>query len=105
MFLWQQGDVCHMAVRCFSASCHLTGPISHGSHYRAGLERIERKGFDHFAAESYLQSRNLRFEMSAGRVTLHGQVASWYQKQMAQESLLRLDGIDRVENQLEVCWS
>ena len=53
----------------------------------------------------YLQSRNLRFEMSEGRVTLHGQVASWYQKQMAQESLLRLDGIDRVENQLEVCWS
>jgi osmotically-inducible protein OsmY len=53
----------------------------------------------------YIQSRNLRFEMSEGRVTLHGQVASWYQKQMAQESLLRLDGIDRVENQLEVCWS
>jgi osmotically-inducible protein OsmY len=53
----------------------------------------------------YLQSRNLRFEMSEGRVTLHGQVSSWYQKQMAQESLLRLDGIDRVENQLEVCWA
>jgi osmotically-inducible protein OsmY len=53
----------------------------------------------------YLQSRNLRFEASDGRVTLHGRVGSWYQKQMAQESLLRLDGVDRVENQLEVCWS
>jgi osmotically-inducible protein OsmY len=53
----------------------------------------------------HLQSRNLRFEASEGRVTLRGQVNSWYQKQMAQESLLRLEGIDRVENQLEVNWA
>jgi BON domain len=53
----------------------------------------------------YVSSRNLRFETSAGRVTLHGQVSSWYQKQMAQETLLRLDGVDGVENRLEVCWS
>lgn len=51
----------------------------------------------------YLQARSLRFETSAGRVTLRGQVTSWYQKQMAQEMLLRLDGVDRVENHLEVC--
>ena len=53
----------------------------------------------------YVPARNLRFETSAGRVTLHGQVSSWYQKQMAQETLLRLDGVDGVENRLEVCWS
>jgi hypothetical protein len=53
----------------------------------------------------YVPSRNLRFETSEGRVTLHGQVSSWYQKQMAQETLLRLDGVDGVENRLEVCWS
>jgi osmotically-inducible protein OsmY len=53
----------------------------------------------------HVSARNLRFETSAGRVTLHGQVSSWYQKQMAQESLLRLDGVDGVENRLEVCWS
>ena len=53
----------------------------------------------------YVSSRNLRFETSPGRVTLHGQVSSWYQKQMAQETLLRLDGVDGVENRLEVCWS
>jgi hypothetical protein len=43
----------------------------------------------------HVSARNLRFETSAGRVTLHGQVSSWYQKQMAQESLLRLDEIGR----------
>ena len=53
----------------------------------------------------YLPSRSLRFETSEGRVTLHGQVSSWYQKQMAQETLLRLDGVDGVENRLEVCWA
>lgn len=52
----------------------------------------------------YIQARNLRFEANEGHVTLRGQVTSWYQKQMAQETLLRLDGVDRVENQLEVCW-
>ncbi len=52
----------------------------------------------------YLQARNLRFESREGHVTLHGRVSSWYQKQMAQESLMRVDGVDRVENQLEVCW-
>lgn len=51
----------------------------------------------------HLKARNLRFETTARRVTLRGQVTSWYQKQMAQETLLRLDGVDRVENHLEVC--
>ncbi len=52
----------------------------------------------------HLQARNLRIEASDGRVTLRGKVTSWYQKQMAQETLLRLDGVDRVENHLEVNW-
>jgi osmotically-inducible protein OsmY len=53
----------------------------------------------------HLQTRNLRFEASEGRVTLRGQVNSWYQKQMAQETLLRLEGIDSIENRLEVNWA
>jgi hypothetical protein len=32
-------------------------------------------------------------------------VSSWYQKQMAQEMLMRMDGIERIENHLEVCWA
>jgi osmotically-inducible protein OsmY len=53
----------------------------------------------------HLQARNVRFETSERRVTLRGQVKSWYQKQIAQETLLRLDGVEAVENQLEVCHS
>lgn len=53
----------------------------------------------------YISSRNLRFETSEGCVRLHGRVSSWYQKQMAQELLMRTEGITSVENHLEVCWA
>jgi osmotically-inducible protein OsmY len=68
-------------------------------------DRFEQKVSYALRQSPHLQSHNLRFEASEGRVTLRGQVNSWYQKQMAQETLLRLEGIDCVENQLEVCWS
>jgi osmotically-inducible protein OsmY len=51
-----------------------------------------------------IPKRSLRFETREGRVTLHGKVASWYQKQMAQEALRRLDGIHSIDNRLEVSW-
>jgi osmotically-inducible protein OsmY len=52
----------------------------------------------------YLKSRNLRFETHEGRVVLRGVVNSYYQKQMAQEALRRVQGIDHIENHLEVNW-
>ena len=48
--------------------------------------------------------RNLRFETSDGRITLHGTVHSYYQKQMAQEALRRLEGVQSIDNRLEVSW-
>ena len=53
----------------------------------------------------YLSNRNLRFETEAGRVTLHGTVSSYFHKQMAQEALRRLDGVEHIENLLEVNWA
>jgi len=52
----------------------------------------------------YLFGRTLRFETSEGRVTLRGQVRSFFQKQMAQESLRHVDGVEEISNELEVCW-
>jgi osmotically-inducible protein OsmY len=52
----------------------------------------------------YLKLRNLRFETQAGRVVLRGTVSSYYHKQMAQEVLRRVDGVEQVENHLEVNW-
>jgi osmotically-inducible protein OsmY len=53
----------------------------------------------------YLGARTLRFETAEGRVTLRGVVRSYFQKQMAQESLRHVDGIHEIANELEVCWS
>jgi osmotically-inducible protein OsmY len=48
--------------------------------------------------------RNVRIEASDGRVTLHGTVHSYYQKQMAQEALRQLEGVQAIDNQIEVSW-
>jgi osmotically-inducible protein OsmY len=53
----------------------------------------------------HLLGRKLRFEACEGRVTLKGVVRSYYQKQMAQESLREVAGVNLIENQLEVNWA
>ena len=53
----------------------------------------------------HIPSSKLRFEANEGRVVLHGSVGSYYQKQMAQEVVRTLDGVDEVENHLEVVWT
>jgi osmotically-inducible protein OsmY len=52
----------------------------------------------------HLPRRNLRCEAAEGRVVLRGVVRSYYQKQMAQEVLKGVEGVNEIENQLEVCW-
>ena len=53
----------------------------------------------------YLARRKLRFEASQGRVTLRGVVGTYFQKQMAQEAIRHVDGVDEITNELEVTWS
>ena len=52
----------------------------------------------------HLKQRKLHFEHQDGRVVLRGIVNSFYQKQLAQEAVRRVDGVDHIENQLEVQW-
>ena len=51
---------------------------------------------------SHLSRRNLRFETEEGRVTLRGVVNSYFQKQMAQESIRHIHGVEEIQNELEV---
>jgi osmotically-inducible protein OsmY len=50
----------------------------------------------------YLFRQTLRCETCDGRVTLRGVVRSFFQKQMAQEALRRVDGVHEIYNELEV---
>jgi osmotically-inducible protein OsmY len=56
-------------------------------------------------ASPYLAGRSLRFETQEGRVTLKGVVNSYFQKQMAQEAVRKVDGVVEIENELEVSWA
>lgn len=53
----------------------------------------------------HLPGRRLDCEMSQGRVVLRGVVGTYYQKQMAQETLRSIEGVHQIENLLQVHWS
>jgi osmotically-inducible protein OsmY len=57
------------------------------------------------AKNPHLPFRRMRIERGDGRVVLKGVVGSYYHKQLAQETLRRLEGITTIENQLEVNWT
>ncbi|MCG8448775.1 MAG: BON domain-containing protein [Pirellulales bacterium] len=52
----------------------------------------------------YFSSHQVRVQTADGHVRLEGTVGSFFQKQMAQELVRRVDGVERVENQLQVNW-
>jgi osmotically-inducible protein OsmY len=51
-----------------------------------------------------LARHKVRFETHEGRVVMRGEVGTYYQKQMAQETLRRVPGVEHIENRLEVLW-
>lgn len=68
----------------------------------SGLHERLSKALRH---HPHLHRERLHLETSPGRVVLRGLVGSYYQKQMAQEALRGLEGVDEIDNQLEVCWA
>lgn len=56
------------------------------------------------SASSYLSAGEVQVETTDGRVRLQGTVGTFYQKQMAQELVRRVDGVEIVENKLQVNW-
>jgi len=50
----------------------------------------------------HLAGRRFQFSTEADGVTLEGQVSSYFQKQVAQEIILRIDGVSRIDNRLQV---
>jgi osmotically-inducible protein OsmY len=53
----------------------------------------------------YISGRTLRFETEGSRVVLQGSVKSYFQKQMAQEAIKKIEGVEQIENCLEVLWA
>jgi osmotically-inducible protein OsmY len=49
--------------------------------------------------------RQVRVEAADGHVVLKGSVRSFFEKQMAQEAVRRIDGVEMIDNLLEVNWA
>jgi len=47
----------------------------------------------------------MHIQNDAGRLTIQGSVQSFFEKQIAQEALRKIDGVTSIENQLEVTWT
>ena len=55
---------------------------------------------------SHLNTRVLRYEAAEdGKITLHGTVASYFEKQLAQETIRTVDGVGEIDNHIQVSWS
>ena len=63
---------------------------------------LDHRVFSALETSSHLQGRRLRFETEEGCVTLRGMVRTYFQKQMAQEAIRNIDGVDEISNELEV---
>ncbi len=53
----------------------------------------------------HLFGRKLDYETDSGVVVLRGKVNSYFQKQMAQEAIRRVHGVEMIDNRLEVDWA
>lgn len=70
-------------------------PVQDASHLHQELNQA-------LLRNPYLIGKQVRLEAAEDRVILRGHVASFFQKQMAQESLRTIHGVPRIENRLEV---
>jgi osmotically-inducible protein OsmY len=53
----------------------------------------------------YPPLRKLHFVAHEGHVSLKGRVNSFHHKQVAQELLKEVEGIQQIDNELEVVWA
>lgn len=50
----------------------------------------------------YYGLRELKVSEQGGAIVLEGRLSTYYMKQMAQEAAMAVDGVNRIENHIEV---
>ena len=66
------------------------------------LHSLQQRVLDALVNSGYAALTFVACDVDGGRVILHGSVPSYHLKQLAQVHALRVDGVGRVENRLEV---
>ena len=66
---------------------------------------LSQRIYEALTTNPHVSTRQVRVEAADGCVVLKGSVRSFFQKQMAQEAIRRIDGVERIDNLLEVNWA
>lgn len=69
---------------------------------RRGACQVTRTARDRLGRTAYPAIRNVLCEYANGVLVLRGRLPNFFHKQVAQEAVLGIPGVDRVENQTEV---
>lgn len=70
-----------------------------------GMASLEQQLSAVIVRHPHLYQRKVFFRTDQGHVVLQGRVKSFFEKQMAQEALRSIQGINSIDNQLEVNWT
>ena len=65
-------------------------------------DKVTRLAQQRLRKSPYVTVRSVSCEYEAGVLFLRGRLASYYQKQLAQEAVAELEGVTQVVNQTEV---
>lgn len=90
------------AVRHLSGVRGVTNRIDVKPGLRARSADIQRRIEGAFTRSAELDARSVRVETSDGKVTLRGTVASWTEREAAEEAAWSAPGVTAVENELAV---
>jgi osmotically-inducible protein OsmY len=85
----------------------MSAPIASELQYASPVdtEQWEQELLAQASCHHLFRSRPIDLSATRGVVILQGEVHSYYEKQLAQEVVRRIVGVERVENQIEVEYS
>ena len=72
------------------------------AHYRPGRLTVAEAARERLQHSCYPQLRQVTCHFHEGALILHGQLPSYYLKQLAQEAVMELGGVEEIINRIAV---
>jgi osmotically-inducible protein OsmY len=79
-------------------------PLNDDASAQIGTPSVERAARKRLAKTGYRSLGSVRCHFRDGTITLHGNVPSYYHKQIAQEAMRNVDNVEAIVNEIDV-WS
>ena len=79
--------------------------MTHAPYAATTVDGLSDRLAEALTSNPHLHHRTLGLATDKGVVVLTGTVNSYFQKQMAQEAVRRVDGVAHIDNRLEVEWA